>query len=133
MRTVFRYRKSRVVKFRGGRDNDPMNLFLALFWLTCTVMLLVYELTIGPTRYRMIHFSWAGGMLLLMLYNLKRWRQMRSYRLKRRAEAIARANEERERRRIMTSAITPDPNFNFTDEPAPPPDRGITDRPRSNP
>lgn len=114
-----------------------MNLFLALFWLICAVMLLVYEQTVGPTRFRMHiarhDFSWAWLMLLLVLYNLKRWWQTRSYRAKRRAEAIARANEERERRRrSTTSSGTPDPNFNFTDEPPPPSNRGVTDRPRSN-
>jgi hypothetical protein len=124
-RTVFRYKKTRVVKFRTGGDNGIMNLFLALFWLICAVMLLVYEQMVGPTRFRMDiaghHFSWAWLMLLLVLYNLKRWWQIHSERVRRRAAATARANEERERlRHSKILAETPDPNFHFFDEPPPP-------------
>lgn len=68
-----------------------MNLFLALFWLICAVMLLVYEQTVGPTRFRLWlgnhDFSYAWLMLLLVLYNLKRWWWMRWYRAKQRAAA----------------------------------------------
>lgn len=79
-----------------------MNLFLALFWLICAVMLLVYEQTVGPTGFRLgrgkYNFSYAWLMFLLVLYNLHRWRWMRSYRAKQRAIEAAFAKEERERR-----------------------------------
>ncbi len=110
-----------------------MNLFLALFWLICAVMLLVYEHTIGPTRFRLWHnFSYAWLMFLLVLYNLHRWRWMRSYRAKQRAAEVARALEEQKRRHHSTTpAKTPNPNFNFTDEPPATSNRGITDQPPS--
>jgi hypothetical protein len=113
-----------------------MNLFLALFWLICAVMLLVYEQTVGPTNFRMHiagrDFSWAWLMLLLVLYNLRRWWRIRSYRAKQRALTFARDFEQSKRPRHSTaSAGSPDPNFNFTNEPSPASDRGITDRPRS--
>jgi hypothetical protein len=113
-----------------------MNLFLALFWLICAVMLLAYEQTVGPTSFRLwvggYHFSYAWLMFLLVLYNLHRWRWMRSYRAKQRAAEAARALEEQQRRhRSITPAATPDPNFNFTDEPPASSHRGITDQPPS--
>jgi hypothetical protein len=113
-----------------------MNLFLALFWLVCAVVLFAYErfvngerfvFEIGPFR---IPGVWL--MLALTVYNLVRWVAYRSYQLKRRAEEIARAQEEWERRRQRAAPPQPlDPNFNFTDEP--PRSRGITERPPSNP
>lgn len=82
------HRKTTIVKSGGNRNNENMNLFLALFWLICAVMLLVYEQTIGPTRFRLRlgghDFSYAWLMLLLVLYNLKRWWWIRSYRAKQR-------------------------------------------------
>ncbi|HEY7329766.1 MAG TPA: hypothetical protein VH592_19180 [Gemmataceae bacterium] len=113
-----------------------MNLFLALFWLICAVMLLVYEHHFGPAAYRMrlggYNLSWAWLLFLMVFFNLHRWRRMRFYRARQRAAEIARANEEREQRRPSTAiAKTPDPNFNFTDEPPAPSNRGITDQPPS--
>lgn len=127
-----RHKKTGVVNSGVEGNNDNMNLFLALFWLICAVMLLVYEHHVGPTRFRLWGFSYAWLMLLLVLYNLHRWWWMRSYRAKQRAAEIARAHEEWERRRHSTAPTkTPDPNFHFTDEPPPPSPRGITDRPPS--
>jgi hypothetical protein len=111
-----------------------MNLFLALFWLICAVMLLAYEYHFGPARYRMplVNCSWAWMLFLMVLYNLHRWHWLRSYRAKQRAAEIARANEAREQRHPSTAITkTPDPNFNFTDEPPPPSHRGISDQPPS--
>jgi hypothetical protein len=113
-----------------------MNLFLALFWLICAVMLLVYEQTVGPTNFRMhiagFNLSWAWLMLLLVLYNLHRWRRIRSYRAKQRALVFARDYEHSKRPRHSTiPTATPDPNFNFTNEPPAASDRGITDQPPS--
>jgi hypothetical protein len=130
------YGKTAVVKAGVGRNNDNMNLFLALFWLICAVMLLIYEHYVGPAYYRMWvkghDFSWTWLMLLLVLYNLHRWWWMRSYRAKQRAAEISRANEKWQQRRHPTDAAqTPDPNCNFTDEPPPPSNRGITDQPPS--
>jgi hypothetical protein len=134
--TVCRHKKTAVVKLGVGGNNDDMNLFLALFWLSCAVMLVVYEQSVGPTRFRLWvgrhSFSYAWLMFLLVLYNLHRWQWMRSYRAKQRADEIARANEKWQQRRHSTDPTkTPDPNFNFTDEPPPPSNRGITDQPPS--
>jgi hypothetical protein len=134
-RTLCRQEKTAVVKSGDGGNNDNMNLFLALFWLICAVMLLAYEHYVGPTRFRLWlgrqDYSYAWLMFLLVLYNLHRWHWIRSYRAKQRAAEIARALAEQERHHhSTTTAKTPDPNFNFTDEPPPPP-RGITDQPPS--
>jgi H+/Cl- antiporter ClcA len=109
-----------------------MNLFLALFWLLCALMLLAYEQTAGPTRFRLWignqPFSYAWLMFLLVLYNLYRWWWMRSYRAKQRAAAITRAEEERQRRRHSTAATeTFEPHRPSTDEPSAPTDHGIPD------
>ena len=101
-----------------------MNLFLALFWLVCAVVLLAYEQLIGGERFRVPlgRFSFPGVwlMLALTLYNVVRWWIYRSYRAKQRAVEIARANEEWERRRhVAAPSQPPDPNFNFTAEPPP--------------
>jgi hypothetical protein len=122
------YEKIAVVKSGSGGNNEDMNLFLALFWLICAVMLLAYEQTVGPTRFRLgtenHNVSYAWLMFLLVLYNLHRWRWMRSYRAKQRAAEVARALAEQQRRHHSTTpATTPDPNFNFTDEPPTPADR----------
>jgi hypothetical protein len=111
-----------------------MNLFLALFWLICAVMLLVYEQTVGPTNFRMrvagYNFSWAWLMLLLVLYNLQRWWRIRSYRAKQRALTFARNYQESKgQRQSVPPAGTADPNLNFTDEPPSSTYRDITDQP----
>lgn len=114
-----------------------MNLFLALFWLICALVLLAYENFLGGERFQ-IHigrFSFPGVWLMfaLMFYNLVRWWGYRSYRKAQRAAEIAHAKGEweKQRRRSPAAAQPPDPNFNFTEEPPPPP-RSITDRPPSN-
>jgi hypothetical protein len=114
-----------------------MNLFLALFWLLCAVVLFAYEQFIGQATFRIRlgdgNLSAAWLLLVLGVYNLVRWWAGRSYRAEQRALEIERANREWERRRRPTEPSTPlDPNFNFTDEPAPPPNRNITDQPPSN-
>ncbi len=114
-----------------------MNLFLALFWLICAVVLFAYEYLLGGERFQ-IHlgrFSFPGVwlMLALMVYNLVRWWSYRSLRARQRMVEFARAHEEWERRHRHSShpAQPVDPNFNFTDDPQPPP-RGIIDRPPSD-
>jgi hypothetical protein len=114
-----------------------MNLFLALFWSLCAVVLFAYEQFIGAATFRIrvggSSFSAAWLMLVLALYNVARWRSNRSYRAEQRAIEIARANREWERRREHRQpAEPPDPNFNFTDQPTPAPNPQITDQPPSN-
>lgn len=109
-----------------------MNLFLALFWLVCAAVLLAYEQFIGGERFRIhlgrVSFPGVWLMLALALYNVVRWWSHRSYRAKRRAQEIARAQEEWERRRhSAATAEPPDPNFNFTVGPPPPSSRSITE------
>ena len=113
-----------------------MNLFLALIWLVCAVVLLAYEHYIGETRFRLhmgdTSFSAAWLMLVLAVYNLVRWWSSRSYRAEQRAAELAQAKREWERhRRHSEPAGPPDPNFNFTDQPPTSPERGITDQPPS--
>jgi|SRR5579884_71165 len=131
--------KSAVVKLGVGGNNGNMNLFLALFWLLCAALLLAYEHYIGGlSRVRVGNFDFSRAWLMitaaLMLaaYNLWRWRRLSAYRLQQRLLEIDRVNQERKRRRQPTEpAGPPDPNFNFTDEPPAPSNRGITDQPPS--
>jgi len=137
MRTLSRQKKTAVVKLAAGIDNECMNLFLALFWLICAALLLAYEHFVGSTRFRLhvqgYSFSYAWFMLVLVLYNLKRWLYERNFRAKQRQRDLARARSEWDRRHRSTAPLCPpDPNFNFTNEPPPPSNRGITDRPPSN-
>ncbi|MGH7171430.1 MAG: hypothetical protein ACRELG_14235 [Gemmataceae bacterium] len=132
-----RQKKTAVVKRAAGMDNTWMNLFLALFWLICAALLLAYEHFMGATRLRLhvrgYSFSYAWFMLVLVLYNLKRWRYERNHRAKQRLLEVARAQSEwNRRRRSTTPSSPPDPNFNFSDEPLPPSNRGIIDQPPSN-
>lgn len=113
-----------------------MKLFLALLWSIAAVVLFAYEHYVGPTRFRLrvgnTSYSDAWLMLVLAAYNLVRWWNTYSYRTEQRANEIARAKHEWERRRRSSDpAVPPDPNFNFTDQP-PPPERGIRDQPPSN-
>lgn len=117
--------KSTVVNGCTVVDNNKMNLFLALFWLVCAVVLLAYEQFVGGERFYIPlghnRFPGVWLMLALTLYNAVRWWFYRSYRAKQRAAEIARANEKWERRRKDASpSQPPDPNLNFTDEPPPP-------------
>jgi hypothetical protein len=135
-RTLSCQKKTTVVKAAAGIDNNSMNLFLALFWLICAALLLAYEHFVGTTRFRLhvggYSFSYAWFMLVLVLYNLKRWRYERGRRDKQRLQELARAQREWDRRRHSTTPSgPPDPHFNFTDEPPPPSNRGITDQPPS--
>jgi hypothetical protein len=129
--------KSTVVNVGIVVDNNKMNLFLALFWLVCAVVLLAYELLVGGERFYIQlgnnRFPGVWLMLALTLYNAVRWwfyrsyraRQRaeeiyRSYRARQRAEEIARANERWERHpKDASPPQSPDPNLNFTDEPPP--------------
>ena len=135
-RTLSRQKKTAVVKLADGIDNIRMNLFLALFWLICAALLLAYEHFVGATRIRLhvrgYSFSYAWLMLVLVLYNLKRWRYERNHRAKQRLLEVARARSEWDRRRRSTTPFSPpDPNFNFTEESPPPSNRGIIDQPPS--
>jgi heme exporter protein D len=117
-------------------DNNDMNLFLALFWLVCAAVLLAYEHFLGGAGFYLpvgkYRFSAVWLMLGLTLYNLVRWWLQRAHRAEQRAQEIARARQDWERRRRPSEPLAPpDPNFNFTDEPSPPADRGVTDQPPS--
>ena len=134
-RTLCGHKKTAVVKSTAARDNNSMNLFLALFWLICAVLLLAYEHFVGVTRFRLhfrgYNFSYAWFILLLVLYNLKRWRYERNKRARQRLKDLdfSHARQKWQRHR---STPPPDPNVNFTDQPSPPTEDGITDPPPSN-
>jgi hypothetical protein len=112
-----------------------MNLFLALFWLACAALLLLYEQLLGGGRSR-IHvgetsISYVWLMLVLALYNLMRWWSSRSARATQRALQQDRTGREwRRRLRSIEPPLERDPNFNFTDEPPPPSKGDITDQPQ---
>lgn len=136
-RTFSGQKKTAVVNAGVDRDNNRMNLFLALFWLICAALLSAYEHFVGVTRFRLhvygYSFSYAWLMLVLVLYNLKRWHFERNSRARQRQQDLARARSEWSRRHHSTTPSgPPDPNFNFTDEPLPPTHRGITDQPPSD-
>jgi len=125
-----------VVKGATAPDNRVMNLFMALLWTLCAVVLLAYEHFVGVTKFRIrigdTSFSAAWMMLALALYNLARWWGNRSYRAEQRAREIAQASREWEtRRRPSEPAGPPDPNFNFTAEPPSPANPNDTDQPPS--
>jgi len=112
-----------------------MNLFLALFWFLCALMLLVYEQFTGDVKFR-IHFrgysiSYVWPMLFLVLYNLQRWWRIRAARSKQAALTKMRGDREWLRRFRADQPDRPlDPNFNFTDEPSPSTPRDMTDQPK---
>ncbi len=113
-----------------------MNLFLALFWLLCALLLLVYEQFFGDVKFRVhirgFSFSYVWLMLLLVLYNLQRWWRIRTKRVKQAALQKARAESNGRRHFHAKDPARPlDPNFNFTDEPSPSNSHGITDQPKS--
>ena len=113
-----------------------MNLFLALFWLICALMLLIYEQYTGDVKFRVhirgISFSYVWPMLLLVLYNLQRWWRMHAARAKQSSLTKMRSDREWRRRFRDHEADRPlDPNLNFTDEPSPTGSRDITEQPKS--
>jgi hypothetical protein len=106
-----------------------VNLILGLAWLAIGVWMLWADYTGQGLGWRIRFFpelSVGWLLLVLALYNFVRWYSIR-------AGQRARAEEERAAwlrrapRRRDREDVTPDPNFQFTDEP-PPPDN-LTDRP----
>ena len=124
-----------VVNQAVGRKNNSMNLFLALFWLVCAVLLFVYEQYVGDSRFRIrigtSSFSYIWPMLVLVLYNLKRWWSVRSYRAALRMQQATRTSREWRRRFHATEpSVSHDPKLNFTDESPSTDNPGITDSPQ---
>jgi hypothetical protein len=101
-----------------------MNLFLALFWLLLGVTVFVLQTFFGETRWYIpgnFRISYGWVMLLLVLFNLKRWWNMRAAQRERRRLQLELAEQRRDTRRAegRDSPEPPNPAFNFT-EPAPP-------------
>ena len=114
-----------------------VGLFVGVVCLLCSVILLAYDKFMGGAmlRVRLGHIPISLGWLVMVLavYNLLRWGGSRRSTAKQRALEMAWSSREWETRRHPTEPLKPcDPNFNFTDEPSPPPNRGITDQPPSS-
>jgi hypothetical protein len=102
------------------------NLFMAVVWLVIGVGLLTWQY-LHPENHDMtirgtgISFGWLP--FLLVLYNLARWFIDRSnFRGGRVREELDRRDRPPSTPEPQRPAVTPDPNFNFTDEPPPPRD-----------
>jgi hypothetical protein len=101
-----------------------IHLLLALIWLLGGTALLAYQYFTGDKvlYIRGTNLSLGWLLLVLALYNVLRWWQVRSYLMQRREEMLFETQ-----RRLRTSTPPPrepDPNFNFTDEPPPTPPAG---------
>jgi hypothetical protein len=93
-----------------------MNLFLALLWLVAAVVILGMDYVGHGSGLRVRGTNWSLGWLLLVMavYNLARWRSLRSYHAAARAAQATRPYRRPPRR----TEEPPDPNFDFTrDEP----------------
>jgi hypothetical protein len=98
-----------------------MNLYLAIAWLILAITVLVWQTLTGdkfwsiPVGEYQISYGWL--MFVLVLYNLKRWRDVRRIRKRHRqwqAEQARQMHEERASAR--RSAPQPaDPELKFTD------------------
>jgi hypothetical protein len=97
-----------------------MNLYLALVWLILGIAVLAWQASFPkagfylPVGDSQISYGWF--MLVLVVYNLLRWWNVRTQQLERRADRLQTAADKRKN---STRQETPDPNFNFTDEPGP--------------
>ncbi len=111
-----------------------MNLILALLWLLGGIAVLAYDYFTGGVpflRIRGTDLSFGWLLLVLGAYNLARWWSLRCSRAAQQAQWMAQAQRHRAAHHRERPEDPPDPNFNFTDQPPPPADRGITDRPPS--
>lgn len=112
-----------------------MNLFFGLFWLVAAIGLFGYEFATGtvPWRIRGLNVSSAWLLVLLTGWNLARWYSSLAGRED--DDALRIVHEARLRQaRHHERPIEPDPNFDFSDRPAPPPTgfRPPGDAPPSN-
>jgi hypothetical protein len=109
-----------------------MNLILALVWLLGALGVFGYEYYTGGKVAIIRGTDLSIGWLLLALaaYNLARWWSTRSWRADQRALQMSQANRYRAVHHEHRDQ-PPDPNFNFTDQPSPPANRNLTDRPPS--
>ncbi len=116
-----------------------VNLMLAVFWLVLAGGCFLYEPIMGKNLPTIGAFNWNPGWLALIIaaYNFYRIMMIRS-RERRRQED----NEEREtdplrrhwerRREMHRREEPPNPDFQFKDEPAPPPPAPREPTPPSN-
>lgn len=101
-----------------------MNLILGILWLGGAVGLFAYEYFTGVMKYRIrgLDISAAWLLLVLALYNFARWY---SYRMAaKEAEAMRYVDEARLRQAQRRERSDPDPTFDFSDPPKPPPAGG---------
>jgi hypothetical protein len=102
-----------------------MHVILALIWLLLAALVFVQEASSGPLQMRIrlggANLSIGWIMLALAGYNLARWYSTRLYRQESAAryEAVQR-RYRRQRDEPPSPPAAPDPNFQFTQEPAPP-------------
>jgi len=103
------------------------NLILGVIWLAAGVALIAYDAAAsGPTPHFRGPYGLSLGWLMLLLagYNLLRGYMQKPRRPKRDDLHEALQARLRARRERAEPSGPPDPNFMFTDEPAPPPPEG---------
>jgi hypothetical protein len=112
-----------------------VSLILALFWLLLGIAVLVRQFVFDdPGWYLPVgdhRFSWAWVMLLLFGYNVVRWWSVRTSQLQRRRlqaeSAIRQSRAGGDQRRTPPEPVNPE--FQFTNEPPPPPQADTADQP----
>jgi hypothetical protein len=110
-----------------------MNMFLALAWLLLGITVLAWQILtgddVGYLTLRDFRISYGWLMFLAVLYNLKRWRDVRAVRIRNRQRQTEMAEQQRNVKRVEQEA--PNPEFNFTDNPSLPA-ADVTDRPAAS-
>jgi hypothetical protein len=99
-----------------------MYLAFALFWLSLAIALFAYEYATGLALWRIrgLNISSAWFMLVMAAWSLARWYSIHAG--KREREALRIVHEARVRQaRHRERPAEPDPTFDFSDRPAPPP------------
>jgi hypothetical protein len=113
-----------------------MNFILALVCLVGAIVLFAYQMATEDRRFHIRGTDLSVGWLLLVMaaYNLVRWWSVRNWQIQQ-AEIQAQAARVRKRYSERREERVPDPNFDFTDAPAPrpsAPDNISTDPPPPN-
>jgi hypothetical protein len=98
-----------------------MYLYLALAWLVLAVAVLVWQAITGDRHWSIpvggYQVSYGWFLFLFVLYNLKRWRDVRRARLRYRQWQAEQAHQLADARRHAGRAQpeAPSPELNFTD------------------
>jgi hypothetical protein len=114
-----------------------MNMFLALAWLLLGITVLVWQALTGNAvwyvRVGEYQISYGWLMFLFVLYNLKRWQDLRTLRRHSRQRQLELAEQQQSAhpREKHVDPEPPNPEFNFTDQ-TPKPGADVTDKPAAS-